>query len=70
MAVIAVRPEGLLREMPITKYDFIIRDDSTIRKALLDVGFKTIRGVEVIEEPQLVFGREVSLSSIVYCAQK
>jgi len=70
VAVIAVRPEHLLNEMSITKYDFIIRNDSAIRSELLKVGFENVSAVEVVEEPQMVFGKEISLGAVIYSAQK
>ncbi len=67
-AVLAVRPAELLRRMPITKYDFIIREDTEIREEILKAGFQKVRAVDVVEEPQMVFGQSISLSSVIYSA--
>jgi len=69
-AVLAVRPADLLRKMPITKYDFIIREDEEIRAEIHKAGFQKVRAVEVVEEPQMVFGQSISLSSVIYSALK
>ena len=70
MAVLAVRPAELLRKMPITKYDFIIRDDAEIREEIQRSGFQKVSSVEVIEAPQMVFGQSIALSSVIYSAYK
>jgi len=69
-AVLAVRPADLLRKMPITKYDFIIREDEEIRAEIQKAGFQKVKAFEVVEEPQLVFGQNISLSSVIYSALK